>query len=206
MQSFLITHTKMSSQLYELFEGANPVIEPRPQAELEAIVARRCNSYDAAEFYVKELESDISSCEFQLAAPFGYFRVVADRAAAIKKLAHAKELLPLATAARDKQRLVRIGELKDKVDEREREIHDHIRQIESRVVMSKKEEIAREATVEWLQEEVDKLEDKIHALEHIVADPECPTCTEMRKAAERHEAFQAAREADGVADDYDSDY
>ena len=167
-----------------------------PQVKPEMVIKHRCRCYYSAEIYVKELMGEIAACEFQLAM---------GKVDTSSRLAQAKELLPLAEVAKEELRLARILELKEKVERLEREIHGHIREIESRVVMSKKEELAREATVEWLQEDVDKLEDKIHALEHSVADPDCITCIAMRKDAARHEAYRVAREADGVTDD-DSDY
>lgn len=48
----------------------------------------------------------------------------------------------------------------------EEQIRDHVRSLESRIVMSKKEEAAREAMILWLEEELERIEAKIHHLKN----------------------------------------
>jgi hypothetical protein len=62
------------------------------------------------------------------------------------------------------EKAARIAELEAKIADCERQRREHDRQLCSRIVMSKKEEIAREAMIEWLEEEIEILEAKLDAL------------------------------------------
>lgn len=50
-----------------------------------------------------------------------------------------------------------------KIEDLEHQIRVHERELVSRIVMSKKEEIAREAMIAWLEEEIESLEEKLAA-------------------------------------------
>ncbi len=52
-----------------------------------------------------------------------------------------------------------------KIDELEEQIADHTRALESRIVMSRREEVARNMMILWLEEEVEILKKKIEKLE-----------------------------------------
>lgn len=62
------------------------------------------------------------------------------------------------------EKAAKIAELEAKIADCEKQRRDHDRQLCSRIVMSKKEEIAREAMIEWLEEEIEVLEVKLEAL------------------------------------------
>lgn len=66
-------------------------------------------------------------------------------------------------SAEEKAKLM--ADYEAKLADLEQQIRDHDRQLCSRVVMSKKEEIAREAMIAWLEEEIEKLEEKMDALQ-----------------------------------------
>lgn len=57
-----------------------------------------------------------------------------------------------------------LEQLEDEQRKLEEQIRDHVRSIESRIVMSQKEEVAREAMILWLEEELERIEAKIAAL------------------------------------------
>ena len=193
----------MAANLYDLFPGAQPpVMQSRTQAAIDALVAQRCTSLDAAEAYIDEIQTEVDTCEYQLAAPFGYFETLGERAAVLQRRHSANEMMPHAEAAAKRLRAEKVAEMRADVNKLEEQIREHIRHLTSRIEMGKKEEAARDAMVSWLEEEVEKLEGKIHALEHHDGYQEgCEDCDALKQDAERHAAYQAKRDADGVDDD-----
>lgn len=61
------------------------------------------------------------------------------------------------------KRLAAYKEEYDRLEWTER--RGHVRALESRIVMSKKEKVAREAMIAWIEEEMALLDDQIAALE-----------------------------------------
>lgn len=58
-----------------------------------------------------------------------------------------------------------LADYEAKLEDLESQIREHDRQLCSRIVMSKKEEVAREAMIAWLEEEIEKLVQKMEALQ-----------------------------------------